>query len=188
MWVHHWVSAKLWARTTKLDENNISQSNIIVVAAHNPGSIVRLFKKGFLKPDPCGTKYPPSVVIIPNADLSVAFHQTPLQDWYKSEKWRINTRDIKSEMSEARFISNAFRLAYLFHYGGVYMDTDAISLKPVGYLSTINFICRQPPQLANIKYNHAFSSFDKNHPFLKVSWSNSSYSKRFESSFIGSNG
>ncbi|KAI9344020.1 nucleotide-diphospho-sugar transferase [Obelidium mucronatum] len=52
------------------------------------------------------------------------FHNTPLQSWWEDETYKKSTWVDQN-------LGNAFRLAVLYKYGGVYLDSDIISLNPL---------------------------------------------------------
>uniref|UniRef100_UPI00398F6530 lactosylceramide 4-alpha-galactosyltransferase-like isoform X1 n=2 Tax=Pristiophorus japonicus TaxID=55135 RepID=UPI00398F6530 len=90
-----------------------------------------------------------NVVILP-LDLVELFSNTRLAEWYgkvdSSEKYWVHV------------LSDACRIALLWKYGGIYLDTDVISLKPLDFK---NFICAQSKNYAN----GAALGFSRNHSF-----------------------
>ncbi|VVA96936.1 unnamed protein product [Arabis nemorensis] len=86
------------------------------------------------------------------------------------ESWlgEIQTRKREpGKISLSQNLSNLMRLAYLFKYGGVYLDTDMIVLK--SFKSLRNVIGAQTLEPVSRKWtrlNNAVLVFDKNHPLL----------------------
>ncbi|KAJ3293968.1 hypothetical protein HK104_004068 [Borealophlyctis nickersoniae] len=52
------------------------------------------------------------------------FRNTPLEEWYKREEW-------KKSHWVGQNLGNAYRLALLWHEGGMYMDLDIIMMNPL---------------------------------------------------------
>ncbi|XP_056419503.1 alpha-1,4-N-acetylglucosaminyltransferase-like [Hyla sarda] len=79
------------------------------------------------------------------------FNSTPLLPWYK----KINP---KKEMYWIHILADSIRLALIWKYGGIYMDTDIISIRPVPYQ---NFLAAEYPRTSS---NGAFG-FSARHNF-----------------------
>ncbi|KAG4184299.1 hypothetical protein ERO13_A09G164400v2 [Gossypium hirsutum] len=96
-------------------------------------------------------------------DLPFLLNNTPAEAWFN---------DIKSGEKDpggiplAQNLSNLMRLAALYKYGGVYLDTDFIVLKSFKGLK--NTIGAQSINSAKnwTRLNNAVLVFDKNHPLL----------------------
>ncbi|XP_072331050.1 lactosylceramide 4-alpha-galactosyltransferase-like [Scyliorhinus torazame] len=91
-------------------------------------------------------------VTISPLSLKALFQETPLSSWYEQvnpfwEKYWIHV------------LSDACRIALLWNYGGIYLDTDIISLKPLAFQ---NFICAEGYEAAN----GAALGFEKHHQFI----------------------
>ncbi|XP_078419654.1 lactosylceramide 4-alpha-galactosyltransferase-like [Cetorhinus maximus] len=91
-------------------------------------------------------------VTISPLSLKALFQDTPLSSWYEQvnpfwEKYWVHV------------LSDACRIALLWKYGGIYLDTDIISLKPLEFQ---NFICAEGYQTAN----SAALGFKKQHKFI----------------------
>lgn len=82
---------------------------------------------------------------------------TSLEQWYSSRVW-----DVPHLATRIFFLSDTFRLAYLFKHGGIYLDTDLITLKP--FLNLPGHIANE----FNLKLNNAFIALHAGHPFLKM--------------------
>lgn len=86
------------------------------------------------------------------------------------EKWLEEIRSGKRDpgkISLAQNLSNLMRLAYLYKYGGVYLDTDMILLKSFKGLNNIIGAQTLDPSFTNwTRLNNAVLIFDKNHPLL----------------------
>ncbi|XP_069484329.1 lactosylceramide 4-alpha-galactosyltransferase [Ambystoma mexicanum] len=100
----------------------------------------------------------PNVEIRP-LDLMDLFANTPLYAWYSSA-WR------KWEPHRLPILSDACRIAILWKYGGIYLDTDFIVLKDLKNLT--NSIGTQSTYVLN----GAFLAFDREHIFMERSLQN----------------
>ncbi|XP_030050251.1 alpha-1,4-N-acetylglucosaminyltransferase-like isoform X1 [Microcaecilia unicolor] len=80
------------------------------------------------------------------------FKDTPLDPWYQ----KVNPA---KEKYWAHVSSDAFRLAMVWKYGGIYMDSDMISLRPI---PKVDFLALEDPNFCN---NAAFG-FQRHYQFL----------------------
>ncbi|KAK9986072.1 hypothetical protein SO802_031023 [Lithocarpus litseifolius] len=97
-------------------------------------------------------------------DLAFLFNNTPAEAWFKGMK--SGTKD-PGEIPLAQNLSNLIRIAVLYKYGGVYLDTDFIVLKPFTGLK--NSIGAQSMDMGTknwTRLNNAVLIFDMNHPLL----------------------
>lgn len=95
-------------------------------------------------------------------DLSEIFDSTPLEDWFKQGKWRV-----PEFVKRVRFLSDALRLAYLYKNGGLYMDTDSITLKNLENLP--DGLAYQGNISSGMWLANGFLSFEKpRHQFLNM--------------------
>lgn len=100
--------------------------------------------------------------ITPN--LMFLLKGTPAENWFN--ELRKGKKD-PGEIPLFQNLSNLMRLAILYKYGGVYLDTDFILLKPLNGLrncigaQSMDFSTKQWTRL-----NNAILIFDKNHPLL----------------------
>ncbi|KAJ4704470.1 putative Lactosylceramide 4-alpha-galactosyltransferase [Melia azedarach] len=97
-------------------------------------------------------------------DLSFLFKNTPAEAWYHELK--SGNRD-PGEIPLAQNLSNLMRLAVLYKYGGIYVDTDFIILK--GFKGLKNSIGAQSIDMVSgnwSRLNNAVLIFDMNHPLL----------------------
>ncbi|KAK7395126.1 hypothetical protein VNO78_15669 [Psophocarpus tetragonolobus] len=97
-------------------------------------------------------------------DLPFMFKGTPGEAWLN--RLRKGKKD-PGEISLFQNLSNLMRLAVLYKYGGVYLDTDFIVLKPLSELR--NCIGAQSMDFGNkhwTRLNNAVLIFDMNHPLL----------------------
>ncbi|KAL4692057.1 hypothetical protein H8957_002999 [Semnopithecus entellus] len=85
-------------------------------------------------------------------DMKRLFEDTPLFSWYN----QINT---SIERNWLHISSDASRLAVIWKYGGIYMDTDVISIRPI---PEENFLAAQGSRFSS---NGVFG-FLPQHPFL----------------------
>ncbi|CAH8356350.1 unnamed protein product [Eruca vesicaria subsp. sativa] len=103
-------------------------------------------------------------VIAITPDLPFLLKDTAGESWL--EEIQTGKRD-PGKISLAQNLSNLMRLAYLFKFGGVYLDTDMIVLKSFKHLrnvigaQTLESVSRNWTRL-----NNAVLIFDKNHPLL----------------------
>ncbi|XP_057467678.1 uncharacterized protein LOC130757044 [Actinidia eriantha] len=96
-------------------------------------------------------------------DLSFLFQDTPAQWWF--DDLRRGNKD-PGGIPLAQNLSNLIRLAVLYKYGGVYLDTDFVVLKDFSGLR--NSIGAQSVDRDGnwTRLNNAVLVFDKNHPLL----------------------
>lgn len=104
----------------------------------------------------------PIIPISPNFDS--IFRNTKAEPWFdKLRRGIINP----GEISLGQNLSNLLRLALLYKFGGIYIDTDVIILKSFKNLQ--NVIGAQTLDLRTgnwSRLNNAVMIFDKNHPLL----------------------
>ncbi|XP_010632805.1 lactosylceramide 4-alpha-galactosyltransferase, partial [Fukomys damarensis] len=96
----------------------------------------------------------PNVRLLP-LDLDALFRGTPLAPWHAAARGRW-------EPYLLPVISDAARLALLWKFGGVYLDTDFIVLRGLGHLS--NALGTQ----SRYVLNGAFLAFERQHEFLAL--------------------
>ncbi|KAL1359830.1 uncharacterized protein [Arachis hypogaea] len=97
-------------------------------------------------------------------DLSFLFKGTPAEYWF--HQLRKGKKD-PGEIPLFQNLSNLIRLSVLYKYGGVYLDTDFILLKP--FTGLRNCIGAQSMDLGQkhwTRLNNAVLVFDMNHPLL----------------------
>ncbi|XP_055977431.1 alpha-1,4-N-acetylglucosaminyltransferase [Sorex fumeus] len=85
-------------------------------------------------------------------DMKRLFEDTPLFSWYMHV-------DISAQSNWLHVSSDAARLAVIWKHGGIYMDTDVISIRPI---PAENFLAAQASQFSS---NGVFG-FLPRHPFL----------------------
>ncbi|XP_006002888.2 lactosylceramide 4-alpha-galactosyltransferase, partial [Latimeria chalumnae] len=87
-------------------------------------------------------------------DLAGLFEDTPLSAWYSALNtwWQPFLLPV---------LSDACRIALMWKYGGIYLDTDIIVLKPLDNLT--NVLGRETPYLLN----GAFLAFEPKHGFIR---------------------
>ncbi|KAL8526704.1 hypothetical protein ACS0TY_015778 [Phlomoides rotata] len=109
-------------------------------------------------------------------DLWYLLRNTPTERWFDEIK---NGSRSWGEIPPAQNLSNLIRLAVLFKYGGVYLDTDFIILKDFSGLR--NSIGAQSVDSNGnwTRLNNAVLVFDKNHPLVY------SFLDEFASTFDG---
>lgn len=97
-------------------------------------------------------------------DLHFLLKDTAGESWL--EEIQTGKRD-PGKISLAQNLSNLMRLAYLYKFGGVYLDTDMIVLKSFKTLRNVIGAQTLEPVSRNwTRLNNAVLIFDKNHPFL----------------------
>ncbi|KAJ4885951.1 hypothetical protein Rs2_25699 [Raphanus sativus] len=97
-------------------------------------------------------------------DLPFLLKDTAGESWL--EEIQTGKRD-PGKISLAQNLSNLMRLAYLFKFGGVYLDTDMIVLKSFKHLRNVIGAQTLEPVSRNwTRLNNAVLIFDKNHPLL----------------------
>ena len=98
-------------------------------------------------------------------DLPFLLKDTAGESWL--EEIKTGKRD-PGKISLAQNLSNLMRLAYLFKFGGVYLDTDMIVLKSFKTLRNVIGAQTLEPVSRNwTRLNNAVLVFDKNHPLLR---------------------
>lgn len=98
-------------------------------------------------------------------DLSFLLKGTPAEAWFRELK---KGKKDPGEIPLSQNLSNLLRLVVLYKYGGVYLDTDFILLKPLKGLR--NCIGAQSMDLGSkhwTRLNNAVLIFDMKHPLLK---------------------
>lgn len=102
-------------------------------------------------------------VVAVTPDLASLFKNTPAESWFNEMKSGNND---PGEIPLAQNLSNLIRLAVLYKYGGVYLDTDFIVLKDFSGLR--NSIGAQSVDLLGnwTRLNNAVLVFDKKHPLV----------------------
>ncbi|XP_043557632.1 alpha-1,4-N-acetylglucosaminyltransferase-like [Chiloscyllium plagiosum] len=81
------------------------------------------------------------------------FSSTPLAGWYEKV-------DPSKETFWFHVLADGCRLALLWKYGGIYLDTDVISIKPLQFE---NFLCEE----SNNRANNAALGFNHSHSFIE---------------------
>ncbi|MED6151877.1 hypothetical protein PIB30_086597 [Stylosanthes scabra] len=97
-------------------------------------------------------------------DLPFLFKGTPAESWF--HQLRKGKKD-PGEIPLFQNLSNLIRLSVLYKYGGVYLDTDFILLKPLtGLRNCIGAQSMDFGQKHWTRLNNAVLVFDMNHPLL----------------------
>uniref|UniRef100_A0A673TKF9 Alpha-1,4-N-acetylglucosaminyltransferase n=1 Tax=Suricata suricatta TaxID=37032 RepID=A0A673TKF9_SURSU len=105
-------------------------------------------------------------------DMKMLFEDTPLLSWYT----HINA---SVESNWLHVSSDASRLAIIWKYGGIYMDTDVISIRPI---PEENFLAAQASRYSS---NGVFG-FLPRHPFLWECMEN--FVEHYDSAIWGNQG
>lgn len=88
-------------------------------------------------------------------EFGVLFENTPLETW-----WENTGKQLKND--KFRFWSDAARLAILYKRGGIYFDTDVLTLGDFSKLRNVVFI-----NYAKTHVSNGMIIMDAFHPFLK---------------------
>lgn len=129
---------------------------IISAAVHHPKSAVIAFVHSRMKQPVNWTLY--KNIFTLKLDEANLVQNTPLDTWYFNETWR------KSQLWDYH-LGDALRLAYLWKYGGVYLDTDVIVLRNILELPSNSLAYENDERTA---IDGAVLSFDKSHPFINL--------------------
>ncbi|KAL9671818.1 hypothetical protein QQ045_009391 [Rhodiola kirilowii] len=103
--------------------------------------------------------------VIPiSPDFMFLFKNTPAESWFdKLRQGQVNPGDIALGQN----ISNLLRLALLYKFGGVYVDTDVIILKSFSGLRNVIGAQTMDIETKNwTRLNNAVMVFDKKHPLV----------------------
>ncbi|KAF8397313.1 hypothetical protein HHK36_016226 [Tetracentron sinense] len=103
-------------------------------------------------------------VLAVTPDLSFLLESTPAEAWL--DEMKKGNKD-PGEIPLAQNLSNLLRLAALYKYGGIYLDTDFVVLKKLSGLR--NSIGAQSIDIETgnwTRLNNAVLVFEKNHPLL----------------------
>ncbi|CAN0852938.1 Lactosylceramide 4-alpha-galactosyltransferase [Linum grandiflorum] len=103
-------------------------------------------------------------VAVVNPDFAAVFKDTPAESWFKELK-KGNVRP--GEVSLGQNLSNLLRLALLYKFGGIYVDTDVVVLRSFAGLR--NSIGAQTVDSESGKWsrlNNAVLVFDRKHPLI----------------------
>ncbi|XP_044522617.1 alpha-1,4-N-acetylglucosaminyltransferase [Gracilinanus agilis] len=85
-------------------------------------------------------------------DMETLLKETPLFSWYT----RVNS---SAEKNWVHISSDACRLAFIWRYGGIYMDTDIISIRSI---PEDNFLAAQASKFSS----NGIFGFHHHHPFI----------------------
>lgn len=104
-------------------------------------------------------------VLAATPDLAQLLRRTPAEAWF--DELRKGNKD-PGEIPLAQNLSNLIRLAVLYRYGGVYLDTDFIILKDISPLRNCIGAQSIAPVSGNwTRLNNAAMVFDRHHPLLR---------------------
>ncbi|ONI10353.1 hypothetical protein PRUPE_4G042800 [Prunus persica] len=97
-------------------------------------------------------------------DFDYLFKNTPAEAWYSELRTgKVNPGGV----SLGQNLSNLLRLALLYKFGGIYLDTDVIVLKSLSKLRNVIGAQAIDAQTGNwSRLNNAVLVFDKNHPLI----------------------
>ncbi|XP_040190215.1 alpha-1,4-N-acetylglucosaminyltransferase-like [Rana temporaria] len=145
--------------TDKLPPTSLVLCAIESAAHHYPTRSVVFFMKGLteINAEEVQKKHLSVFSSLPNVyffplQMEVILSDTPLLSWYQ----KVNPA---KEIYWAHVSSDACRLALLWKYGGIYMDTDFISLRPNPHH---NFLAAESKQYSS----NAVLGFSSQHEFI----------------------
>ncbi|XP_072429315.1 alpha-1,4-N-acetylglucosaminyltransferase-like [Chiloscyllium punctatum] len=148
--------------SSELNPSPLTICSIESAARLNPNKPVYYFMRGFTgkvsayrEPEYKGIRLLSSfknVIILP-LNPKELFSNTPLAGWYAKV-------DPSTELYWIISLSDGCRIALLWKYGGNYLDTDIISIKPLLFH---NFLCAELGNYAN----NAALGFNRSHSFIE---------------------
>ncbi|XP_060691016.1 lactosylceramide 4-alpha-galactosyltransferase-like [Hemiscyllium ocellatum] len=148
--------------SSQLNPSSLAMCGIESAARLNPNKPVYYFMKAFngnisayRDPEYNGIRLLSSfknVIILP-LNPKELFNNTPLAGWYEKV-------DPSKERYWFHVLADGCRLALLWKYGGIYLDTDIISLKPLEFQ---NFIGAESVRFAN----NAALGFNRSHSYVE---------------------
>lgn len=98
-------------------------------------------------------------------DFTYIFKDTSAEKWFERLKRRMFSPGV---IPLEQNLSNLLRLVLLYKFGGIYLDTDVIILKPLTNLhNVIGAQTADPVTRRWSRLNNAVLIFDRNHPLLK---------------------
>nr|XP_033801764.1 alpha-1,4-N-acetylglucosaminyltransferase-like [Geotrypetes seraphini] len=127
--------------TEKLEPSSLAVCAVESASQTYPNRTIYFFMKGLAKGEKIKKssffKAIPLLLSIKNIhilplDFEEVFNNTPLYSWYQkvNPAWETFWTHVSAD---------GFRLAMIWKYGGIYMDTDIISLKPVPEVDFLAF-------------------------------------------------
>ncbi|XP_078265918.1 alpha-1,4-N-acetylglucosaminyltransferase-like [Rhinoraja longicauda] len=148
--------------TNNVEPKPLAMCSVESAARHNPDKQIYYFMKGFSGnlsqyPQPEYRGIPllssmKNVIILP-LNPTELFKDTPLEGWYQ----KVNP---EKEKFWPHVLADGCRLALLWKFGGIYLDTDIISLRSIPFA---NFTCQGHAGVVN---NAALGFHHKHHPFI----------------------
>ncbi|XP_078265950.1 alpha-1,4-N-acetylglucosaminyltransferase-like [Rhinoraja longicauda] len=148
--------------TNNVEPTPLTMCSVESAARHNPDKQIYYFMKGFSGnlsqyPQPEYRGIPllssmKNVIILP-LNPTELFKDTPLEGWYQ----KVNP---EKEKFWTHVLADGCRLALLWKFGGIYLDTDIISLRSIPFA---NFTCQEHAGVVN---NAALGFHHKHHPFI----------------------
>eukprot|EP01104_Vermistella_antarctica_P004305 TRINITY_DN14781_c0_g1_i1.p1 TRINITY_DN14781_c0_g1~~TRINITY_DN14781_c0_g1_i1.p1 ORF type:complete len:801 (+),score=96.42 TRINITY_DN14781_c0_g1_i1:314-2716(+) len=152
---------------TLMDRNRRTVESIFF---HHPDADIKVFsntlpldyysyiprKSGDIGRNPEAPEITGSVTIV-RFTWRALFRDTPLDSWYHNGAWRNQRKYLGNNLA------NAFRLAALYRYGGIYMDFDMVLLKPITDLVKIGNVIGLEKEG---KVNNAFIIANQGNRFL----------------------
>ncbi|XP_067897463.1 alpha-1,4-N-acetylglucosaminyltransferase-like [Heterodontus francisci] len=148
--------------TDKVEPTPLAVCSVEAAARLNPDKPIYYFMKGFSgnltqypHPHYAGIPLLSSIsnIVLLSLKPTELFEGTPLNEWYQ----KVNP-DLERYWTHV--LADGCRLALLWKYGGIYLDTDIISMKPLPF---VNFTCLQGEGIFN---NAALGFHDIHHNFL----------------------
>lgn len=155
-----WISSKLFGNRELLAVESVFKSHpnaCLVIVSNSLDS-----NKGLQILKPFSDSGFRVMAIAP--DFDYLFHNTPAEAWFFGLQ-KGNVRP--GAVSIGQNLSNLLRLALLYKFGGIYLDTDVIVLRSFSELKNVIGAQTIDLQTGNwSRLNNAVLVFDKNHPLL----------------------
>lgn len=127
-------------------------------ALHNPNANVYLFSLNAKINQQLLNKYK-NIKFVLTSENDV-YKDTPLFKW-----WTLQKKKLESGLYKIHDLSDSFRIALVYKYGGFYSDLDSINIKSLESLKNLNAIAHDKIQ-NKISPSNAVLMFEKKHNFL----------------------
>ncbi len=103
---------------------------LIVSAYHNPEAKITFLTSNIFQLPSYFQRF--GNVQVKEADYGELFTDTPLEKWYQSGVWKV-----REQIPTARYLGDAARHAYIYKHGGIYLDTDMVTLRNLASLRNV---------------------------------------------------
>lgn len=142
---------------TNENKTNLSLKQLCAIesaALNNPNALINFFSVGPVVDEYLTKRY--KNIQTRKFSVQDVFKDTPMNDWWKNYEDKIR----KGEFNLVH-TSDALRVALIWKYGGIYLDTDTITIRNLNYLLNFPGVGAQDKSTAN----NAVINFPKNHRF-----------------------